>query len=164
VATESKAEVRMDSVDREIVCALLQDGRLTYQQLARLVHLSANSVADRVRRLNRSGLISGYHAHLDLLSLGRSLIALSDTKLHPDVDRLQFESDLKSVPQVLVATHTTGEYDYLIRVACRGTQDLEDVIDRLRAIGVREIQSRIVLSEVELGPSRLFEDKVSTTS
>ncbi|MFZ0665716.1 MAG: Lrp/AsnC family transcriptional regulator [Acidimicrobiales bacterium] len=158
MAAESMAKVRMDSVDREIVSALLDDGRLTYQELARLVHLSANSVADRVRRLNRSGLISGYHAKLDLGSLGRSLIALSDTKLHPDVDRLKFEDDLRTVPQVLAATHTTGEYDYLIRVACSGTADLEDVVDRLRAIGVREIHSRIVLSEIDLGPSRLLED------
>jgi Lrp/AsnC family transcriptional regulator, leucine-responsive regulatory protein len=156
MAEKSEAPVRTDALDREILTALVHDGRLTFQELARLVHLSANSVADRVRRLQRSGLLSGYHAELDLLSMGRTLLALSDTKLHPEVDRLEFESALESVPQVLAATHTTGEYDYQIRVACTGTRDLEEVVDRLRQMGVREIHSRIVLGEVTFGSERLL--------
>lgn len=146
----------LDEVDRRLVAALVGDGRMTYQELGRLVHLSANSVADRVRRLRQSGLLSGFHAELNLERLGRTLLALSDTKLHADVDRLDFERELATVPQVLAATHTTGEYDYQIRVACTDTQDLEQVVDRLRAIGVREIHSRIVLSEVLFDPTRLL--------
>jgi Lrp/AsnC family leucine-responsive transcriptional regulator len=156
MAEESAVTVRVDDLDKEIVSALIHDGRLTYQDLGRIVHLSANSVADRVRRLRRSGLISGYHAEINLLSLGRNLLALSDTKLHSDVDRIGFERELSNVPQVLAATHTTGEYDYQIRIACTGTKDLEDVVDVLRSMGVREIHSRIVLSEVQFDPARFF--------
>lgn len=134
----------------------MADGRMTYQELGRLVHLSANSVADRVRRLRQSGLLRGFHAELNLERLGRTLLALSDTKLHADVDRLEFERELVAIPQVLAATHTTGEYDYQIRVACTDTQDLEQVVDRLRALGVREIHSRIVLGEVLFDPARLL--------
>jgi Lrp/AsnC family leucine-responsive transcriptional regulator len=90
------------------------------------------------------------------LALGRNLLALSDTKLHSEVDRIRFEKDLSNVPQVLAATHTTGEYDYQIRIACTGTKDLEDIVDVLRSMGVREIHSRIVLSEVEFDPARFF--------
>lgn len=145
-----------DDVDRQLVNALVADGRMTYQELGRAVHLSANSVADRVRRLRGSGLLAGFHAELDLERLGRTLVALSDTKLHADVDRLDFERELAAIPQVLAATHTTGEYDYQIRVACTDTQDLEQVVDRLRAMGVREIHSRIVLGEVRFDPTRLL--------
>lgn len=146
----------MDDVDRRLVEALVADGRMTYQELGRLVHLSANSVADRVRRLRQSGLVRGVHAELDLERLGRTLLALSDTKLHAEVDRLDFERALVAIPQVLAATHTTGEYDYQIRVACTDTQDLERVVDQLRAVGVREIHSRIVLGEVRFDPTRLL--------
>ena len=146
----------MDEVDRRLIAALVADGRMTFQELGRLVHLSANSVADRVRRLRQSGLLAGFHAELDLERLGRTLVALSDTKLHAEVDRLTFERELASIPQVLAATHTTGEYDYQIRVACTDTQDLEQVVDRLRAVGVREIHSRIVLGEVHFDPTRLL--------
>jgi Lrp/AsnC family leucine-responsive transcriptional regulator len=138
----------MDEIDRRLVTELVGDGRCSYQELGRLVHLSANSVADRVRRLRRSGVVSGFHAELGLAAVGRTLLALSDTKLHPEVDRIGFERELAEVPQVLAATHTTGEYDYQIRLACRDTEELESVVDRLRALGVREIHSRIVLSEV----------------
>lgn len=145
-----------DDVDHRIITALVADGRTTYQELGRRVHLSPNSVAERVRRLRQSGLLAGFHAELDLEQLGRTLLALSDTKLHADVDRLDFERQLATVPQVLAATHTTGEYDYQIRVACTDTQDLEQVVDRLRSIGVREIHSRIVLGEVQFDPTRLL--------
>ncbi len=147
----------LDDVDRQLVGALVADGRMTYQELGRLVHLSANSVAERVRRLRQVGLLSGFHAQIDLERLGRTLLALSDTKLHADVDRLAFERALATVPQVLAATHTTGEYDYQIRLACIDTADLELVVDRLRAAGVREIHSRIVLSEVVFDPTRILE-------
>ncbi len=155
VTENSVTPTRIDDVDRQILGALVRHGRLSFQELGRLVHLSANSAADRVRRLQRAGVISGYAAELSLPALGRTLLALSDTKLHPDVDRLEFEGHLAAVPQVLTATHTTGEYDYQIRLACTDTADLEEVIDRLRALGVRDIHSRIVLSEIEFDRAKL---------
>jgi Lrp/AsnC family leucine-responsive transcriptional regulator len=51
----------MDDIDRALLVALGDDGRLSYQQLAALVHLSANSTADRVRRLRHSGVLAGFH-------------------------------------------------------------------------------------------------------
>ncbi len=155
MATNTSTVVRIDELDRQILRALVGQGRLSFQELGRLVHLSANSAADRVRRLQGAGVISGYAAELSLPALGRNLLALSDTKLHPEVDRLEFEGHLAEVPQVLTATHTTGEYDYQIRLACTDTADLEEVVDRLRALGVRDIHSRIVLSEIDFDPGRL---------
>lgn len=147
---------RMDDLDRELLVALVGDGRLTYQQLAARVHLSANSTAERVRRLRRSGVVSGYHAELDLRALGRTLSSLTDVKLKDEIDRRRFERDLAHVPQVLDAIHTTGEYDYQIRISSTGTDDLELVIDELRRLGAREVHSRIVLGEVRYDPTRLL--------
>lgn len=146
----------MDALDIEIATALVHNGRLTFHQLAQAVHLSPNSTADRVRRLQRSGVIRGYRAELDLAALGRTLHALSDLKLKDEKDREEFEADLVEVPQVLSATHTTGEYDYQLRLACLDTRDLESVVDVLRGLGVREIHSRIVLGEVDYDQSRLL--------
>jgi Lrp/AsnC family transcriptional regulator, leucine-responsive regulatory protein len=146
----------MDDLDHELVTALVHNGRLTYQELARMVHLSANSTADRVRRLQQSGVIGGYHATLELAALGRTLSALSDVKLKDEIDRRDFERHLVEVPQVLSAIHTTGEYDYQLRVSCTGTDDLESVVDDLRWLGAREVHSRIVLGEVAFDPTRLL--------
>jgi Lrp/AsnC family leucine-responsive transcriptional regulator len=146
----------MDDTDRQLVTLLLGNGRLSYQELARAVHLSPNSTADRVRRLQGSGVISGVHATLDLDRMGRSLVALTDLKLKDTVDRTEFERDLAGVVPVLSAVHTTGEYDYQLTVATTGTAELEVVVDHLRRLGAREIQSRIVLGRVDLDPARLL--------
>jgi Lrp/AsnC family leucine-responsive transcriptional regulator len=138
------------------VRALVRDGRLSYQQLAAVVHLSATSTAERVRRLHASGVLSGYHAELDVGVLGRTLHALTDVRLKETCARVDFERALVDVPQVLNALHTTGEYDYQLRVVSSGTAELESVVDSLRRIGAREAHSRIVLGEVRFDPTRLL--------
>jgi Lrp/AsnC family leucine-responsive transcriptional regulator len=146
----------MDDIDRSLLMALMGDARLSYQQLADQVHLSSNSTADRVRRLRQSGVLAGYHAQLDLATLGYTLHSLTDAKLKEAVDRFAFERDLSEVPQVLSAVHTTGEFDYQMRIVSRSTNELESVGDTLRQLGARDIQSRIVLGETTYNPARLL--------
>ncbi|HWC82087.1 MAG TPA: Lrp/AsnC family transcriptional regulator [Pseudonocardiaceae bacterium] len=148
----------MDRIDRQLLGVLLDDGRATYQELGRRVRLSANTVADRVRRLRRSGMIRGYHAELDLSVLGRGMQMLSDVRLREGVDRAGFEQQLEQVPQVAAAMRITGEYDYELRVVCVDAREFETVIDRLkRELGVRELRSRLLLHEVPLGRDRILD-------
>jgi Lrp/AsnC family leucine-responsive transcriptional regulator len=148
----------VDRIDRELLALLLHDGRATYQELGRQVRLSANTVADRVRRLQAEGVIRGYHAELSLESFGRTMELLSDVRLREGVDRRGFEEQLDRVPQVVGAMRVTGEYDYQLRLACVDTREFEAVIDRLKAeLGVRELRSRLVLHEVSLSLERAIE-------
>ncbi|MGC1238217.1 MAG: Lrp/AsnC family transcriptional regulator [Acidimicrobiales bacterium] len=149
-------EVTMDEIDRALLVALSDDGRLSYQQLAALVHLSANSTADRVRRLRQSGVLAGFHAELDLAALGHTLHSLTDVNLKESVDRHEFERALNGVPQVLSAVHTTGELDYQLRIVSRNTDELQSVLDTLQKLGTRDVQSRIVLGETTYEASRLL--------
>ena len=146
----------MDGIDRTILMALVDDGRLSYQQLASQVHLSPNSTADRVRRLRQSGVLAGVHAEIGLGPLGHSLQSLTDVILRESVDRRQFERDLEGVPQVLSAVHTTGEFDYQLWTANSSTDELQSVIDVLRELGARDIQSRIVLGEIRFNAARML--------
>jgi Lrp/AsnC family leucine-responsive transcriptional regulator len=146
----------MDDIDRALLVALSGDGRLSYQQLATLVHLSSNSTADRVRRLRQSGVLAGFHAEIDLGALGHTLHSLTDVSLKESVDRHEFERDLEGVPQVLSAVHTTGGLDYQLRIVSRNTDELQSVIDELQHIGARDVQSRIVLGETTYSPTRLL--------
>lgn len=148
----------MDRIDRQILTILLADGRATYQELGRQVRLSANTVADRVRRLQTSGVVRGYRADLNLAAFGRGLELLSDVRLREGVDRKAFEAQLHEVPQVVGAMRLTGDYDYQLRMACTDAREFETVIDRLKAeFGVRELRSRLLLHEVPLGPDRVLE-------
>ena len=152
-------DVELDEIDRQLLALLLEDGRATYQELAGRVRLSANTTADRVRRLRRAGVISGYHAHLDLEALGRSLVMLTDIRLRADVMSDDFQESLNRLPQVISAAHTTGEYDYQLRIACRDAREFERIADLLkRNHGVRESRSRLLLSELPLGVDRMLEE------
>lgn len=146
----------MDDIDRQILEALIDDGRQTYQQLAAKVHLSSNSTADRVRRLRQTGVLEGVHAELNLAALGRTLHSLTDIKLKETIDRHEFERNLNGVPQVLSAIHTTGELDYQLWIVSRNTDELQSVVDTLRHLGARDVQSRIVLGEVKYNAARLL--------
>ena len=148
----------MDAIDRVLIRELLRDARVSYQELGRTARLSANTVADRVRRLRSSGVISGYHAQLDLAMLGRGLRLMSDVRLREAVDRAEFERGLAEVEQVIAAVRLTGDYDYLLQVACADPDEFEQVLDRLkREYGVREVRSRLVLHEVPIDLERLVD-------
>ncbi|MET9670609.1 Lrp/AsnC family transcriptional regulator [Streptomyces sp. NPDC006475] len=147
----------MDHIDRRLLALLLNDGRATFQHLGGQVRLSANTVADRVRRLQASGVIRGYRADLDVAVLGQGMEMISDIRLREGVDRNSFEAQLHDVPQVTGAMRLTGEYDYQLRMACTNSRDFESVIDRLKSdLGVRELRSRLLLHEVPLGLDRVI--------
>ena len=148
----------LDAIDRRILALLLENGRATYQELGRQVRLSANTVAERVRRMQADGVIRGYHARLDLDAFGRAMEMVSDIRLREGVDRKGFEAQLHEVPQVIGAMRLTGEYDYQLRIACADAREFEGVVDRVKAeLGVREIRSRLLLHEVPLGVDRAIE-------
>ncbi|MEU1626154.1 Lrp/AsnC family transcriptional regulator [Streptomyces sp. NPDC020096] len=147
----------LDRLDREILAVLVRDGRATYLEVARRVRLSANAAADRIRRMRADGVIRGYHAELDRTALGATLSALTDVRLREGVDGRGFESSLSALPQIAAAAHTTGEYDYQLRIVCADPAELEAVVEQLkRDHGVRELRSRLVLREVEMDPTRFL--------
>jgi Lrp/AsnC family transcriptional regulator, leucine-responsive regulatory protein len=141
----------LDDLDREILSILLRDGRITYRDLGIRVNLSANAAAERLRRLVRMGVITGFHASIDHSRVGRSLLALIDVRLPATMSRAGFEESMKEIPGVLSATLMTGKSDYQLRVACKDADDLDEIIGKLREkTGVQETYSRLVLREISV--------------
>jgi len=137
-----------DALDREILGELVRDGRVSFTDLAARVNLSANAVAERVRRLERAGIIRGYGAHLDPAALGLGLEAYIDVKLRTDTPAERFEAALQRIPGIVQLVLTTGGSDYTIRVACKDQADLVRLIEALRAaVPIAETYSRLVLRE-----------------
>lgn len=144
---ESK-NVAVDAIDREILRELLRDGRMSFTDLASRVNLSANAVAERLRRLERAGIIRGYSADLDPAALGLGLEAYIDVKLRADTPAERFEAAVARIPGVVQLVLTTGGSDYTIRVACIDQADLVRLIEALRtAVPIAETYSRLVLRE-----------------
>jgi Lrp/AsnC family leucine-responsive transcriptional regulator len=141
----------MDQLDAKIVAILRNEARISYKDIGERVHLSANAVAERMRRLESAGVILGYHAHLDPQALDLALQAVIDVKLLPGVTAQAFEATLQTVPGVVEAILMTGNFDYMVRVACADQAALVRLNENLRARGgVQDTNTRIMLRTLRI--------------
>ncbi len=141
-----------DPTDREIVRSLQKNARLTWQELGRIVHLSPQATAERVRRLEQRGVISGYAAQVDLGLLGHVVDAVVGVVAQPGADRAALEQWFVDQPGVVEAVHLTGPDDYLLRIRCRTPLELDEVLMRMKAdTGAGSTQTRIVLRALPVG-------------
>lgn len=135
---------RPDGVDWALLELLQGDARATWSELGRTVRLSAAAVADRVRRLEEAGVITGYRAVVDVARLGRPLRAV----VRVDVPRARGHRDLdgllQELPEVVRCQHLTGEDCHVLEVAVADVAHLERLIDRLGEHG--DTTTSVVLS------------------
>lgn len=154
----------MDALDNEILIALQQEGRQTNARLAERLGLSQSAMHERVRRLERSGVIRGYRADVSPEALGVGLQAFVTAELEAHHrDHIEaFERGILSVPAVHACYHITGRFDYLLHVAVQDLEHLGRLIKHdLAAIpGVAKLETLLVLGEVKAatGWSRFAED------
>jgi Lrp/AsnC family transcriptional regulator, leucine-responsive regulatory protein len=136
----------MDATDYKIVSELSRNGRASFAMLGDLVGLSPHGAADRVRRLERAGVITGYAATLDLPKMGRSLDAFVDVRLMPNVEPERFETFCASLPAVQELAFVTGRFDYQVRVACGNANELDQTVRAIRRKGgAASTETRIVM-------------------
>ncbi|MGZ5199562.1 MAG: Lrp/AsnC family transcriptional regulator [Telluria sp.] len=141
----------LDRIDRAIIELLRRDARLSYRELGEQVFLSPNTVADRVRKLVAEHVIEGFSARVNLGVLGFDVSAFIDVKLLPTTSAEHFEAVLETIPGVTDAHLVTGNYDYVLCVACRNHADLMRLVEALRKqAGVQDTQSRVVLKRLAL--------------
>nr|WP_325249050.1 Lrp/AsnC family transcriptional regulator [Amylibacter sp.] len=144
---------KIDEIDQRILRALTRDGRISNTQLAQQVGLSPSPCWQRVRRLEQQGIISEYRAILDQTKLGAAEIVLIEVVLdrHDDETLEIFGRDMQKMPEVLEVHLTTGEYDYLIKVAVDGTRGYEEFLRKklYRVPGIRHSRSSFVLRSLK---------------
>jgi DNA-binding Lrp family transcriptional regulator len=119
-----------DRIDREILAHLQHDARISNKELAAKVGLAPSSCLARVRRLERTGVIVGYHAEVDPRVHGVTLEALIAVRLekHARTAIAGFERHVVSLPEVRGIYHLAGANDYLLHVAVRDSAHLRDFV------------------------------------
>jgi Lrp/AsnC family leucine-responsive transcriptional regulator len=136
----------MDEIDDRILGILATNGRASFAALGEAVGLSPHGTADRVRKLERDGVITGYAARIDPAGVGRSLDAFIDVRLLPTTDPEQFERRAAKLASVREMAFLTGRFDYQLRVACRDADDLNETVRAIRReAGAAGTETRIVL-------------------
>lgn len=131
-AMESKPVI--DGKDWQLVEALQHDARLGYAELGRKVRLSAPAVAERVKRLEEAGVISGYRATLNPERLGFGISAMIRLRCEGNLCA-RIGSLVEDIPEVLDCRRLAGEDSALLHVVAMSVQHLEAVIDKLLKFG-----------------------------
>lgn len=149
-------EVPLDAIDREIIFHLRQDGRLTNVELAKRVGLTAPPCLRRVKRLEESGVITGYRAVINREAIGRGLEVMIDVEIYAQ-DRKsfeEFETIVSSFEEVVEFRRMYGRPDYFIRVAVADHAAYEAFLtDRLSGLpAVRRLESHLTMKEIKSVP------------
>ena len=129
-------DAELDAVDRQILAELQRDGRMTNVELAKRVGLSAPPCLRRVRRLEETGVIRGYHADLDPVALGYeitffALVALESQK---EAVLTAFEAMMRDWPDVRECHMIRGGGDFLLRLVARDTAHENSLTSKLTAV------------------------------
>ena len=142
--------VKLDHIDKKIIDLLQENGRITNNELAKRVGLTTTPTLERVKRLERDGVIKGFTTLIDKKAVNRGLTVFCSIKLsvHQMGDMVEFSKHIAGLPEILSCYNTTGEYDYLLHVVVRDTNDYEKFLrSKLTQIpGVERIYTSIVLS------------------
>lgn len=137
----------LDPIDMQILMLLQEHCKMQLAKIGDRVGLSAPAVIERIKKLEDSGVITGYTATLDARKLGRDITAFIGVSIaHPKAIR-EFEQQIDSRPEVMECHHVTGGYTLLLKVKTFNTTTLEELISHIRSIdGVGRTETMVVLS------------------
>ncbi|HVN28836.1 MAG TPA: Lrp/AsnC family transcriptional regulator [Candidatus Binataceae bacterium] len=139
--------LQLDLIDLQILEILQDQGRIPLVKLGEQVGLSSPSVIDRVKKLEDSGIITGYHASVDARRLGKDVGAFIGVSIAHPKALAAFEHTVAGLDDVLECHHVTGEYTLLLKIKTDNTASLERLISTIRSIeGVSRTETMVVLS------------------
>ena len=145
----------LDKIDLKILKLLQQNARIPMTELAEKVGLSTTPVTERVKRLERDNIISGYHARLNPHAVGQSRLVFVEIKLRSKSGNIfeDFRREVTRIPQILECHLVSGEYDYLIKVRLPDMSAYRDMLGNilLQLPAAAESRSYVVMEEVKEG-------------
>ena len=148
---ESANSKTLDAIDLQILDILQRQATISNAELGRRVNLSPPATHARIKRLETEGYILKQVAILDQQKLGFDLLCyiFISTDIHQAEQLETLENNLEAMPEVLECHCLTGEYDYLLKVANKNRQGLEDFIRKLNKLGISRIQTSLALREIK---------------
>jgi Lrp/AsnC family leucine-responsive transcriptional regulator len=146
----------VDDIDRQLLAALLEDARTSYADLARRVGLSAPSVQERLRKLEREGVLRGSRADLEPHAIGLGVTALVGLQQREGADADDIVAALADVPEIEDCWFVAGEEAFMVKVRVADLDDLDRTLRVLRQVkGVSRTRTTVVLSTRFEGRRRL---------
>ncbi len=131
-------EGSLDAIDWQILRELQADGRLSYKELARRIGLTGPSIGDRVKKLEKAGIIPNYGMRVDVAKLGLPLLVFIELRCFPDKSLLE-SSKAEEFPEILEIYKLSGRNNFLLKAALFSLEHLDIFSDRLNAYGDQNV-------------------------
>ncbi len=118
----------MDSIDKKLLGLVQNDARMTNKELALKLQMSVTAVYERIRKLEREGVIKNYVALIDRNKIEKAFIVFCHIKLvqHTKDYLVRFEAEVIKLPEVLECFHVSGDYDYILKIAVKDMEAYRD--------------------------------------
>jgi Lrp/AsnC family transcriptional regulator of ectoine degradation len=148
--------LRLDERDLKILAVLQKNGRITKTELAERVNLSPTPCWERLKKLEKSGIIEGYSANISLKILGSFSVIFMEAEInsHRADDFEKFENALQDIPEVAECWAVGGGIDYVLKFVCKDVDTYQRRVDDMlnSDIGLRRYYSYVVTKPVKSSP------------
>ncbi len=158
---EMYKNIEIDSLDRQILSTLMHNAKMPYTEIAKKLYVSGGTIHVRMKKLEDAGVVKGYSLNIDYGKIGYDISAflgiyLDKSSLYDEVAR-----ELAKIPEVVEAYYTTGLYSIFIRIICRDTNHLRDILhDKIQKIGgIQRTETFISLQESINRPLQILDEE-----
>ncbi len=143
----------MDKTDRSILNLLQKDGKITIKEIAERLNLTTTPIFERVKKLEREGIIKSYKAIVDRKKAGLQLMVFCNVtlNLHQTDYLKKFEKDIQQFPEVTECYHVAGMFDYLVKIYAEDMEHYQYFLsNKLASLdNISKVQSSFVMTEVK---------------
>ncbi len=122
--------MKIDKIDIQLLVALQKNGRKTIKELSQEIGISASPTFERIKKLEKSGIITGYSANVDAEKLGKKLYAFAHISLkeHSKETVNKFTDQVLAIPQVMECHYTSGDTDFIIKILVENMESYKEFI------------------------------------
>lgn len=143
----------MDAVDRKILNLIQEDAKLSSKEIGERIGLSQSPTYDRIKKLEKSGYISGYYTLLNRFNIEKNLMVFCELSLsrHNAKVMKDFEDKIKQIPSVMECHHIAGSKDYLLKIVVKDMEAYQHVLNEELATisNIGQLNSSFVINEVK---------------
>ncbi len=141
----------LDETDRRIISEVKRSSSGSYRKIAKRVGIHPATLIERLRRLERENVILGYTAFIDYSKIGYEFMAFIHVRISKG-KMLEVQANISKLKGVVSVYDITGEYDSIVRVACKGRSELSNLVKKIHAMpGVEHTNTQVILNVVKDG-------------
>jgi Lrp/AsnC family transcriptional regulator for asnA, asnC and gidA len=139
----------IDSIDLKILTALIENASLPYTEIAKKIGVSGGTIHVRMKKMEDLGIVKGAHLEINYTRLGYDITAFLGIYLDKSEFYDKAVDDLRKIPEVVNVHYTTGNYSMFVKIICRDTQHLREVLhDKIQKVyGIQRTETSISLEE-----------------